>query len=382
MDKYNFIAKTFSGLESILEQELLSIGAENVKSLTRGCSFDGDKKLMYRVNYECRTALRVLMHIKSFPVNSEKDLYKNIKEIAWEDYMDSMGSLAIDAVTFHKVMSHSLYVSQLSKDAVVDRFRDKQGHRPSVDLISPDIRIHVHLSQNDCSVLLDSSGEPLFKRGYRLGSVDAPINEVLAAGLIAMTGWKGDQLFFDPMCGSGTFLIEAAMLAANIPCGKYRTQFDFMKWLDFDDNLWQEVQDEAAERVKPISCKIMGTDISRRAVSMANRNIQHVGFEEQISVLPKDFFRTSEPFEGLIITNPPYDERMKIVDTADFYRNIGNIFKNYCAGSEAWIITGNEEAMKSVGLRPSKKIKVFNGKLECRFLKYEMYAGTKKHLDN
>lgn len=378
MKKYQYIAKTFSGLEPILEQELIQLGGENVKIITRGCSFEGDKKLMYRANYECRTALRVLLTLKTFPVASERDLYQNIKAMPWEDYMDSMGSLAVDAVTFHKVMQHSLYVAQLSKDAIVDRFRDREGRRPSVDLVSPDVRIHVHLAPEACTVALDSSGDPLFKRGYRLGTVDAPINEVLAAGLLALTGWNGEKPLFDPMCGSGTFLIEAVMKATKTPSGKFRSRFDFMKWFDFDDSLWKEVQKEAESKEVPLTCPIFGADCSRGAVSMTKRNLQHVGFSEQITVLPKDFFRTTEPFGGMIITNPPYDERMKLDDTALFYRQMGNIFKNYCTGSEAWLITGNEEAMKSVGLRPSKKIKVFNGKLECRFLKYEMYAGSKK----
>ena len=378
MKEYKFIAKTFAGLETVLADELTVLGAKEVKPLLRGVSFSGDKALMYKVNYQSRLTLRVLMILESFPVRGERDLYQNINKIEWEHFLDSFGSLAVDAVSFHQKLTHTLFISQLAKDAVVDRIRSKENRRPSVDLISPDLRINLHLDQKDATISLDSSDSPLFKRGYRVGTIDAPINEVLAAGLLALTGWNGEKTLYDPMCGSGTFLIEAAMKATNTPAGKFRNEFGFMKWQDFDAQLWNKVKSEADNAVVPLTATIKGSDISRKSLSMTRRNLQESGFLDQISLEAQDFFKQKENFSGTIITNPPYNERMSLEDMEAFYKNIGSTLKHFCVGSDAWIITSNMEAVNAVGLRPAKKIKIFNGKLECRFLKYEIYSGSKK----
>ena len=378
MKQYQFIAKTLAGLEEALAQELLSLGVQEVKPVIRGVSFSGDKALMYKVNYQSRLAIRVLMSIQSFPVRNERDLYQSIYRIAWENYMDSSGTLAVDAVTQHPKMTHSLFIAQLAKDAVVDRFRNQEGNRPSVDLDAPDLRIHVHLDQTGASISLDSSDIPLFKRGYRVGAMEAPINEVLAAGLLELSGWDGKTPLFDPMCGSGTFLIEAAMKATKTPAGKFRNEFGFMKWKDFDAQLWNKVKNDAETQIIPLEVEIRGNDISRKAISMARRNLQAAGFSENIHTEWQDFFELTNNFSGFVITNPPYDERMKLSDFETFYKNIGSTLKHICTNSEVWIIVSSPDAMNAIGLHPSRKIKVFNGSIECRFLKYTVYQGSKK----
>ena len=375
---YQFIAKTLAGLEEALAQELTALGAQEVKPVVRGVSFSGDKALMYKVNYQSRLAIRILLSIKSFPVKNERELYQSINQMAWENYMDSSKTLAVDAVTQHPKMTHSLFIAQLAKDAVVDRFRNREGVRPSVDLDSPDLRIHVHLDQTGASISLDSSDIPLFKRGYRVGAMEAPINEVLAAGLLELSRWDEKTPLFDPMCGSGTFLIEAAMKATKTPAGKFRSSFGFMKWNDFDEKLWDKVKHDAETLIVPLEVEIKGSDASRKAVTMAKRNLQQAGFAENVQTEWQDFFQQEKNFSGFIITNPPYDERMKLSDLEEFYRNIGSTFKHLCTDSEAWIIVSSPDAMDAIGLHPSRKIKVFNGSIECRFLKYTVYQGSKK----
>ncbi|MCL2041609.1 MAG: THUMP domain-containing protein [Bacteroidales bacterium] len=378
MKPYQFIAKTLAGLEEALAQELTALGAQEVKPVVRGVSFSGDKALMYKVNYQSRFAIRILLFIKSFPVKNERELYQSINQMAWENYMDSSKTLAVDAVTQHPKMTHSLFIAQLAKDAVVDRFRNREGVRPSVDLDSPDLRIHVHLDQNGASISLDSSDIPLFKRGYRVGAMEAPINEVLAAGLLELSRWDEKTPLFDPMCGSGTFLIEAAMKATKTPAGKFRSSFGFMKWNDFDEKLWDKVKTDAEALIVPLEVEIKGSDASRKTITMARRNLQQAGFAENIQTEWQDFFQQEKNFSGFIITNPPYDERMKLSDLEEFYRNIGSTFKHLCTDSEAWIIVSSPDAMNAIGLHPSRKIKVFNGSIECRFLKYTVYQGSKR----
>ena len=378
MKQYQFIAKTLAGLEEFLADELISLGAQEVKPVIRGVSFSGDKALMYKVNYQSRLAIRVLVSIQSFPVRNEKELYQAIYGIAWENYMDNAATLAVDAVTQHQKMTHSLFIAQLAKDAVVDRFRNREGVRPSVDLDAPDLRIHVHLDQREASILLDSSNVPLFKRGYRIGALVAPINEVLAAGLLELSRWDEKTPLFDPMCGSGTFLIEAAMKATKTPAGKFRTEFGFMKWNDFDETLWNKVKADAEALIVPLEVEIKGSDLSRRAISMARRNIEAAGFSENIHTEWQDFFQLPKNFSGFIITNPPYDERLSLTDFEEFYKNIGTTLKHLCTDSEAWLIVSSPDAMDAIGLHPSRRIKVFNGSIECRFLKYTIYQGSKK----
>ncbi|MEI6455841.1 MAG: THUMP domain-containing protein [bacterium] len=375
---YEFLAKTISGLENVLADELTSLGASEVKTLKRAASFRGDMQLMYRMNYLSRTALRILMPLLSFEVREQKDFYDRIHEFPWEDYLDPTKTLAVDAVISFTVFTNSQYVSQKAKDAIVDRLRDKFGSRPSVDLDNPDLRVNVHLYKNLCSLSLDSSGTTLNRRGYRKTTGLAPINEVLAAGLLKLSGWDEKTSLLDPMCGSATFLIEAAMAAKKIPAGFLRNEYGFMKWKNFDAELWRSVKGETDGQIVASGTVITGLDRSARAMAAAKENIAAAGLQNEIT-LEQDTFEESEPpfSEGFIIMNPPYDERLKLDDNIAFYKMIGNVLKRKYSGFQAWLISADLEAIKFIGLKPSKKITVFNGPLECRFVAFNLYEGKK-----
>lgn len=373
------IAKTVSGLEAGLKAELDRIGASNAEIMNRSVSFEGDKACMYRANYLCRLALRILMPIHVFEIKEQEDLYKGIRAIPWEDFLDTSSTLAVDAVISYTVFTNSQYVAQKTKDAVVDRFRDRTGIRPSVDLDNPGLRINVHLFRDTCTVSLDSSGESLHKRGYRKQTGIAPINEVLAAGLLHLSGWDTRTTLLDPMCGSGTFLIEAGMLTSEIPAGYFRNEFGFMKWKDYDPGLWEKVKNEADNRInKQSGQKIFGFDKSVLILKKANENIGFAGLDRMI-YLKRVAFEDSVPPspEGMIIMNPPYDERIKIDDSVAFYKMIGNVLKRKYSGFVAWVISSDMEAVKFIGLKPSAKFKVFNGPLECKFQGFKLYEGKK-----
>lgn len=377
---YRMLAKTLYGLESLLAQELRELGASSVEIGTRNVMFEGDTGFMYKANLCCRTAIKILKPITSFNVFNEDDLYKKIFDMPWEQYMDVDGSLAVDATVFSKAFTHSQYVALKTKDAIVDRFRSKEGSRPDVDLVHPTLRINIHIDRNICTVSLDSSGISLHKRGYKLQQGIAPINEVLAAGIIMLSGWKGQCDLLDPMCGSGTFLTEAAMIACNIPPNLNREEFGFETWPDFDEDLYAVIENAALKRVTDFSYKLQGYDMDPQAVRKAKENVKSANLQEFIQISQKDFFTTEKPDANYwhLLFNPPYDERLQIQDIQSFYENIGNTLKRGYPGSQAWMITSNMEALKSVGLRPSKKIKLYNGKLESRLVQYEMYEGSRK----
>ncbi|MEI7490548.1 MAG: THUMP domain-containing protein [Bacteroidota bacterium] len=373
------IAKTVSGLEPILKAELDAIGALNAEVMNRSVSFEGDKACMYRANYLCSTALRILLPVHVFEINAQEDLYREIKEFPWEDHLDSDSTLAIDAVISYTVFTNSQFVAQKAKDAIVDRFREKFGKRPSVDLDNPTLRINVHLFKDTCTVSLDSSGQSLHKRGYRKQTGIAPLNEVLAAGLIRLSGWDKKKPLLDPMCGSGTILIEAAMLASGMPSGYFRSDYGFFKWKDFDQSLWEKVKSEAGALVKaPEDVRIVGFDKSVMSLKRAVENVGFAGLDRAI-YLKRAAFEDSIPpsAEGIIIMNPPYDERIELDDSVEFYKMIGNVLKRKYSGYKAWVISSDLEAIKFIGLKPSKKYKVFNGPLECRFLGFDLYEGKK-----
>ena len=378
------IAKTLFGFEELLAQELRQLGASNIELGTRNVSFEGDTGFMYKANLCCRTAIKVIKPITAFNVFTEDDLYKKIYDIPWENYMDANGSLAIDSTVFSKQFTHSQYVSFKAKDAIVDRFRDKEGERPNVDLDHPTLRINVHIDRNICTVSLDSSGQSLHKRGYKTESTVAPINEVLAAGMIMLSGWTGQCAFMDPMCGSGTILTEAAMIACNIPPNLNREEFGFETWPDFDVELYELIEAAALKKIRDFHFKIYGYDTDAIAIKKAKENIKNANLQEFIEVDVRDFFGSKKESERqlYIVFNPPYDERISVDDIEQFYGNIGTTLKHGYPGTQAWMITSNMEALKNVGLRPSRKIKLFNGKLESRFVKYEMYEGSKKTSKN
>lgn len=377
---YRMLAKTLFGFEELLAQELRDLGASMVTPGVRNVSFEGDLGFMYKANLACRTAIKILKPIASFNVFREDDLYDKVKAVAWEQFMDQDGTLAVDATVFSKRFTHSKYIALKTKDAIVDRFRERTGERPSVDLDRPDLRINIHIDRNICTLSLDSSGASLHKRGYRIETALAPISEVLAAGLVLLSGYKGQSDFMDPMCGSGTILIEAAMIAANIPANLNRDVFGFESWNDFDVALYETIEDALLKRIREVPFKIMGVDKDARTLNKAKANIKAANLSEFIEVEHRDFFGSEKPSDTYwhLVFNPPYDERLTLSDVSEFYSNIGNTLKRGYPGSQAWLITSNEDALKSVGLRPSKKIKVFNGKLPAKYVQYQMYEGSKK----
>lgn len=375
---YPMVAKTFAGLEDVLAQELQELGAQYVKKLNRAVSFVGDKAMMYKANYFLRTALCILKPIAEFDAKDEDTLYKEIGRINWSRYMNVEDTLAVTSTTFSNTFTHSKYVSLKTKDAIVDQFRRRTGKRPNVDTENPDLRIEIHIAQNRVTVLLNSSGEPLFKRGYRQASVKAPINEVLAAGMILLSGWNCDSDFLDPMCGSGTLLIEAAMIAYGIAPGTYRQKFAFEKWSDFEPDLFASITEDCPD-VPDFKYTICGSDINPGAVKAAEANIKSAFLGKKINVELKNFFDLRPKTAiGTIITNPPYGERLQPDDLRIFYQKIGDKLKLDFNGYEAWLIGSNQDFMKYIGLRPEKKIKLYNGALECSFRKFTLYDGSKK----
>lgn len=374
------VAKTLFGLEELLAQELRQLGASAIEIGTRNVSFVGDIGFMYKANLCCRTAIKILKPITAFNIFTEDDLYRHVYGMPWENYMNVTGSLAVNATVFSDVFTHSQYIAQKTKDAIVDRFRDREGERPDVDLDHPTLRINIHIDRNICTVSLDSSGESLHKRGYKTESTLAPINEVLAAGLVMLSGWNGQCDFLDPMCGSGTILTEAAMIACNIPPNLNRDEFGFETWPDFDDELYEKIETAALKRVRDFPHKITGFDIDPTVIRKAKLNIKNANLTDFIEVKTQDFFQSEKTTDKplYIVFNPPYDERISVNDIEMFYSSIGNTLKRGYPGTQAWMITSNLEALKFVGLRPSRKIKLFNGKLESKFVRYEMYEGSRK----
>lgn len=375
-DSYKMVAKTFAGLEEVLAKELNGIDAENVKILNRAVSFTGDKAMMYRANYWLRTALCILKPIAEFDAKDEDTYYKEIGRIDWDEYLTLDQTFAISATTHSSIFTHSQYASLKAKDAIADQFRRRTGKRPNVNTDNPDLRIEIHIAEKHVTVLLNSSGEPLYKRGYRQASVKAPINEVLAAGMIMLSGWNGQTDFLDPMCGSGTLLIEAALMAYGIAPGTYRSEFAFEKWADFDADLFADISDETPD-VPPFEHTISGSDIAPGAVKAAEINIKAAFLSKKVSVSLHNFFDLRPKNRGTIVCNPPYGERLQPNDLRIFYQKIGDKLKMDFTGYEAWIIGSNTELMNFIGLRPERKIKLYNGALECSFRKFTLYEGKK-----
>jgi putative N6-adenine-specific DNA methylase len=376
-----YLAKSPAGLEEILAGELEALGAKEVEILKRAVAFEGDQKLLYKANYHCRTALRVLMPIEQFHFDDEKDFYLQLKEIPWEKYMDKNQTLSIDSTIGSSIFTHSHFVSQRAKDAIADRFREIYGERPSVDLENPDLRINIHIYKDQLTVSLDSSGASLHKRGYHTVNAEAPLSEVLAAGMIMLTGWRGESNFIDWMCGSGTLLIEAAMIAMNLPAGQFRDEYGFMKWKDYSPELWEEVKSEALENQRDPDIIIMGSDISQRNLRAAETNIRNAMLHKDIQLKVTDFRDVRPPDgPGILVSNPPYGERIKVDDLFDLYREMGNALKRNFAGYKAWLISSDPRAIKLVGLRPMAKKELWNGQLECRFVGFDLYQGSKKDL--
>lgn len=373
------IAKTMYGFEPVLAKELLDLGAMNIEQGTRMVSFEGDTGFMYKANLSLRTAIKILKFYKSFRVNNEKELYDKVYNLPWEEFIGVDDTLAIESTVHSEIFTHSKYVALKTKDAIVDRFRDKFGKRPSVDLDFPTLRINLHIEKNHCDISFDSSGEPLHKRGYRSATNIAPINEILAAGMLLLSGWKGQCDFLDPMCGSGTIPIEAAMIACNIPPNLNRKEFGFEKWKDWDEDLFGKIEESVLKKIQDFHYSIKGYDKAPSAVMKAKENVKNANLADFIQIEQKNFFESEKENEGYLhmLFNPPYGERLEI-DIEKFYGQIGDTLKQNYPGTHAWFISANFDAIKSVGLRASRKIKLYNGALEARLLKYVMYEGSKK----
>jgi len=378
-NNYEMVAKTAYGLEGILAKELRNLGAQHVKEGVRAVTFVGDKGFMYKANLCLRTCIKILKPIERFWVRDEKSLYNQVYKIDWNQYIKPDQTIAIYATVHSDLFSHSKYIALKTKDAIVDRIRDDHGVRPNIDTAHPHVQINVHIDKSNCTISLDTSGESLHKRGYRTATNIAPLNEVSAAGLLLLSGWDGQCDFLDPMCGSGTIPIEAAMIAANIPANLNRNEFAFEKWPDWDVDLYETIEDSMINKIRNVSYSITGYDKAPSAVNKAKDNVKNANLQEFVTIRHEDFFKTKKEAEGPlhIVSNPPYGERIAI-ESESFYGNIGTTLKHGYPGTNAWMITSDIEALKYVGLRPSRKIKLYNGKLEARFVKYEMYEGSKK----
>lgn len=373
--EFKMIAKTFMGLEQVLAQELIELGANNVEIGRRMVAFTGDKEMMYRANFQLHTAIRVLKPIATFKATSPEEVYDEVQKIDWSQYIEKGKTFSVDSVVYSEEFRNSRFVTYKVKDAIVDQFREKTGSRPSISVTDPDIRLNIHIAKKDCTMSLDSSGESLHRRGYRQEQVEAPLNEVLAAGMILMSGWKGETDFIDPMCGSGTLLVEAALIARNISPGVFRKSFAFEKWPDFDADLFDAIYNDDS-REREFEHHIYGYDIDIKAVNTALLNVKAAGFSKDITVEEADF----ATFEGhnekaVMITNPPYGERISTPNLLATYKMIGERLKHHFRDNEAWVLSYRTECFDAIGLKPSVKIPVYNGSLECEFRKYSIFDG-------
>lgn len=377
-----YIAKTFYGLEHILSQELEQIGAKEIKIQNRAVQFEANKIVFYKANMYLRTALKILMPILEFTAQTPEELYEKTKELDWTKYLTLKKTFAIDTVAFSTHFTHTHYVSLKVKDAIVDFFREKFNERPTVNPKNPQIRINVYIQDEKISIALDGSGETLNRRGYRVNAYKAPLNEVLAAGMIMLSEWNPETSFIDPMCGSGTLLTEAAMIALKIPPGYYRKRFGFQNWLDFVPALWIKIKQDAQKTVKENAdnkINIIGADLSKEAISATEQNLQKIKLLKYVKLFNKPFDQLQLPKSpGTLIINPPYGERIDHKRITSLYATIGDTLKQTYKNYKAWILSSNNQAIKSIGLHPDKKIKLYNGQLECQYLKYLIYEGTKK----
>ena len=374
-DRFDMVAKTFLGLEGVLADELRALGAEDVAEGNRVVFFKGDKEILYRANFACRTAVRILKPVLTLRSTSADDLYEQLKSFDWERLMTVKTTFAIDATVYSEDFNNSRFVTYRVKDAIADYFNEKCGKRPSIRLDNPDIRLDVHISGRDVTLSLDSSGDPLFKRGWRVAQTDAPINEVLAAGIILLSGWDGKTDLIDPMCGSGTFLIEAALIAANIAPGVYRDSYAFQQWPDYDADLFDEIyNDDSGER--EFTHKIYGSDIEGKAIAIARANVKNAGLNKYIELERRDFNDIEVvPAGGTLISNPPYGERLNVEDIEQFYNDLGHKFKHTFQGYNIWLICFGDESHYKVGLKPSVRYKLNNGGLDCELLQYVIFDG-------
>ncbi|NDV47259.1 RNA methyltransferase [Paludibacter sp. 221] len=376
--EFEMIAKTFLGLEEVLAKELIALGANDVQIQRRAVSFTGDQSLLYKANLHCRTASRILKPVFSFNAANADEVYEQVKSINWSQYLSVDSTFAIDSTVYSDQFRHSKFVTYRVKDAIVDWFSEKYDRRPTVSVANPKLMINIHIAQRRCTISLDSSGESLHKRGYRVEQTEAPINEALAAGMLLMADWDGKMNFVDPMCGSGTLLIEAALIALNIPPGIYRKEFAFEKWADFDEELFDSLyNDDSYER--DFDYRIYGSDISPRAIRIAEENVKAAGLSKYIDLKALPLQKLERPAENcLLVTNPPYGERITSGDIYKLYEDLGSLLKHKFTGNTAWVISSDEECLYKIGLKPSQKVKLLNGSLECLYCRYDIFDGKRK----
>ena len=373
-----FVAKTFAGLETLLKNELEELGAENCQLMSRSVAFEGSYDLLYKVNYFSRFALRVLWRQCAFTFASNRQFYEQLFDFPAERFLRKDGTMAVHATNVDSIFKTPLFAAVLAKDAICDRFRDLYDQRPSVDKENPDVQFQLHIYKDQAQLFLDSSGESLHKRGYKVHNHPAPINEVVAAAMVQLSGWQRDCDFIDPMCGGATILIEAAMQALNIPAGFYRRHFGFFEWKNFDASLWKNVKQQAAI-AEDVPVNFYGSDINPRFLDIARDNIAKARLQDFITIERKDMLKSSAPITpALVMFNPPYGERLEVENLNDFYAAIGTALKQQYAGCKAFMITSDMEALKHVGLKPSKKWTLYNGPLECRYVSYDLFAGDRK----
>ena len=374
-----YVAKTFAGLEGVLAEELRGIGAQEVEEGHRAVTFTGTKEIMYKANYVVRSAIRILKTMTDFPAANETDYYRAVSKINWSKYLTLEKTFAIDATVSNSKMNHSKYAALKAKDAIVDQFNRKFSKRPDIDTDFPDLRINIFIHNDHCYLSFDSSAVSLHKRGYRKETGDAPLNEVLAAGMILLSGWDKKSNFIDPMCGSGTLLMEAALMANNIPAGQFREYYGFKKWDDFDAELWEKVKRDAVDLAEEFDFEIIGNEISKEVAEKATRNIRNAKLHYDIEIRQGDIADFVPPKgPGVVIVNPPYGERLQTKNIVGLYQKMGDTFKKSYAGYNAWVISSDLEALKRLGLHPSKKIELYNGPLLCKYEKFELYSGSKK----
>jgi len=380
LEKLQITVKTLEGLEEVLAQEIKKIGGDNIIIGKRVVYFDGDLAMVYRANYRLRTALRVFRQIESFRFNDADDFYIKCIKVKWETFMNLNQTFAVQSTVFHsELFKNSMFASLKVKDAIVDRFRQRSGSRPDIDTKTPDIIFHVHINNNQCTLSIDSSGESLHKRGYRQVQGDAPLSEVLAAGMILISGWDGSSDFIDPMCGSGTLPIEAALIARNIPPGKYRKDFAFMAWKDYNEELFEKIKEEV--ELRDFSGKIFASDIMKVNLIGAQTNARAARVFNLIQFQSIDFAKLEiEHVNGTMIINPPYGERLNSSELENLYQMIGEKLKHQFTGNKAWIISSTPTLLHSIGLKPSKKHKLLNGALVCSYQQYDLFSGKRKDL--
>ncbi len=375
------IAKTFAGLEAVLAEELRALGARAIQPGTRAVSFEGDTALLYRANLHLRSALRLLVPFRTFKTRHENHLYKKLRETDWSELLEVDDCFAVHAVTQSRHLRHSRYLEQKAKDAIVDQFRERRGRRPSVDLKNPTLRIHLHIgADNTCTLSLDSSGDSLHRRGYRQEGGEAPLSEVLAAGMLLLAGWRGERPFLDPMCGSGTLPIEAALIALGRPPHTPERRFGFERWKSFDADLWHKIRSQVPRESPTLSQPIFASDVAPKALAATRQNLRAAGLEHVVRVRRCELSELEAPApSGLLVCNPPYDQRIGLLDAEGFYRLLGDVLKQRFQGWDAFVLSANRDALKRIGLRPRRRHVLFNGPLECRYLHFELYAGSRKY---